>query len=242
LVHLGAAALFVLCCTRLGGFTVSLTLAGWRVESGWLLGFISVVAITWMINLYNFMDGSDGLAGIEALTVAGLGAAFCFWRGDSTLASIYLGLALASSGFLLFNWSPARIFMGDVGSGFLGFCFGALAFAGEWSGTLPITASLILLGTFVVDATYTLVRRLAAGQKVYQAHRDHAYQHMIQGGRTHRQVATIYALINLFWLGPCAFLSVIYPNAAPVILLIAYLPLIAMEYRFRAGISPRPRD
>lgn len=112
------------------------------------------------------------------------------------LASAAWGLAAASAGFLVFNWPPARIFMGDVGSGLLGYGFGVLAVASERMGALPIGVWMILLAVFVVDATATLIRRVVCGERWYEAHRSHAYQRAVQIGYSHRQVTTCVLALN----------------------------------------------
>ena len=112
------------------------------------------------------------------------------------LAALSLAMAGGALGFLIWNWAPARIFLGDVGSGFLGFMFAALAVASENSGSVPLLAWVILAAIFVVDATLTFVRRLRAGFW-REAHRDHAYQRAVQGGWTHAAVATAVGAANL---------------------------------------------
>lgn len=143
------------------------------VSLGVLGAILSVVAVVWMINLYNFMDGIDGIAGIEAVVVA-LAAGWLLL--DPGLASLAHAVAASVFGFLAWNWPPARIFMGDAGSGFLGFLFGVLAIASERTGAMPLLAWGILLAVFLVDSTFTVGRRVVQGEKWYSAHRDHAYQ------------------------------------------------------------------
>lgn len=155
---------------------------------------LAVAALIWAINLYNFMDGIDGLAAVEAVA-AGLFGAFLLAPRSPTLASISLLVAAAAAGFLPWNWAPARMFMGDVGSGFLGFMFGALAVATESAQVLPSLTWVVLLGVFFADATLTLVRRLIRGERWYFAHRTHAYQRAVQAGWSHARVA-----ISVLWL------------------------------------------
>jgi Fuc2NAc and GlcNAc transferase len=154
-----------------------------------------------MANLYNFMDGIDGIAGVETL-VLGLVTGLWFGSaGDAALAIFCLGLAGAALGFLLWNWDPARIFMGDVGSVSLGACFALLALIGSIQYELPFIAFLILYGVFLADASLTLLRRLWRREKWWQAHRSHYYQRAVQSGLSHAQVSSAVLLVNLLLAG-----------------------------------------
>ena len=153
----------------------------------------------WFINLFNFMDGIDGITGVETLVI-GLGVALV---GGGTAPVFGIMLAGAALGFLKWNWHPARVFMGDVGSVPLGFLLGWLLL--DFSASGHLAAALILPAYYLADATTTLVRRALKGEKVWQAHRQHFYQQAVQGGRSHRTVsATVLAvglvLIGLAWI------------------------------------------
>ncbi len=140
-------------------------------------------------HLFNFMDGIDGLAGSEAVFVSAAGAAFVLAGGAAPgLAAIGAALAGASAGFLVWNWAPARIFMGDVGSNYLGFCLAVLTLAAGQLQPSWLWVWLILAAVFIVDATVTLVRRLVRGERVHQAHRSHAYQQLSRRWRSHSRV------------------------------------------------------
>jgi Fuc2NAc and GlcNAc transferase len=165
-----------------------------------------VVCIMWAINLYNFMDGIDGLAGAEAASVGSIAGALFLLSGRQDLAVVAFLMAAAATGFLGWNWPPARIFMGDVGSGFLGFMFGALSLMAGRSGALPLALCLLLAGVFAFDATVTLLRRAARGERWYQPHRSHAYQRLVQAGSTHAEVSGGVVLVNL-GLGTLAWLA-----------------------------------
>ncbi len=182
-VHAAAAAWAV---TWLGGMP-RLTLGTGTVYLGLAGTVLAFLATIWATNLYNFMDGIDGLAAAEAVTVALIGALLLAPR-EPSLALVAVLLLAASGGFLMWNWPPARLFMGDVGSGFLGFFFGGLAVASENARALPALLWLLLLGPFFVDATVTLVRRMLRGERWHTAHRGHAYQRAVQSGWTHRRV------------------------------------------------------
>ena len=148
----------------------------------------------WMINLYNFMDGMDGFAGGMAL----IGFATLAWlgRADSAFMSACLIAAAASAGFLVHNFPPARLFMGDTGSIMLGFLAAACSLWGNKIGLFPLWAALLIFSPFVVDATVTLLRRLLRGENVLEAHRTHYYQRLVLLGWGHRRtVLTEYALM-----------------------------------------------
>lgn len=158
---------------------------------------LSALLIAWCTNLFNFMDGIDGIASTEAIS-CGLAIWFISGAVGGTLMA-GLGLALASSvaGFLPMNWSPAKIFMGDVGSGYLGFTIGTLAVASGGLNGPPAWVWLTLLGVFVTDATLTLLRRILQRESWHEAHRTHVYQLAVQAGHSHRAVSTSVLVINV---------------------------------------------
>ncbi len=160
------------------------------IEGFWVNIFVTV-CMMWLINLYNFLDGIDGYAASEALFV---GVCFYLLFGNS----IGLLIAFASLGFLIFNWQRASIFMGDVGSTFLGFLFGVLCFYDTSSGNIYIW--LIILSLFWFDATVTLFKRVLNKENFFQAHKKHAFQRLTQVGFSHQKVV-LYAMgINLIFL------------------------------------------
>lgn len=155
-----------------------------------------VIGIAWLTNLYNFMDGSDGLAGGMTLFGFGAYAAAALHAGHAALATVCLCIAAASAAFLLFNFHPARIFLGDVGSIPLGFLAGALGIVGWRDEAWPFWFPVAVFAPFIADATLTLARRLVRGERVWQAHRDHYYQRMVRGRFGHRGTACVaYALM-----------------------------------------------
>lgn len=199
----------------------------------WLLLLFGVV---WLVNLYNFMDGIDGLAGAEACFVA-LGAGiilFSIGEGGGYF-SLLLLLSASVLGFLLWNWSPAKIFMGDACSGFLGFVFGMLALLTSCSTTMSLWTWFILLGVFVVDSMVTLLVRICRGEKFYQAHRSHAYQILARRLHSHKKVTLAVLAVNVFWLFPCAFFSVFWPDSGHFLALLAYSPLVLCCVMVGAG-------
>ncbi|MGE0356537.1 MAG: glycosyltransferase family 4 protein [Burkholderiales bacterium] len=147
------------------------------------------VAIAWMTNLYNFMDGADGLAGGMALIGFGALGAGAFLAGDAGFALALAAVAAAAAGFLAFNFPPARVFLGDAGSVPLGFLAGAFACLGIARGLWPAWFPLLVFSPFVVDATVTLARRAARREPVFRAHRSHYYQRLVLAGWTHRRLA-----------------------------------------------------
>jgi Fuc2NAc and GlcNAc transferase len=183
------------------------------------------------------MDGIDGIAGVEALTtcVGAIAIAFLHAPGSAQWRLPAL-LAVAVLGFLVWNVPPARIFMGDAGSGFLGVTIGVLALDAGWSAPERLWVWLILLGVFIVDATVTLLRRLARGDRVYEAHRSHAYQQAARRTGSHRVVTLAVGAINLCWLLPWAVVVALGRANALVATAAAYLPLVVAAVALRAGL------
>jgi len=147
-----------------------------------------ILAVGWITNLYNFMDGSDGLAG--GMSVIGFGA-YALAAGASPLATVSLCIAAAAGAFLVFNFHPARIFLGDVGSIPLGFLAGALGLVGWRGDAWPLWFPLLVFAPFIADATVTLARRAARGERVWQAHREHYYQRLVRSRLGHRGTAAL---------------------------------------------------
>ncbi len=196
------------------------------LEIGYWGDLLAVLAITWSLNLFNFMDGIDGIAGSQAVFVTG-GAAWLAWvtHGRYQLIAAELIVAAASGGFLLWNWPPAKIFMGDVGSGYLGYVIGVLAVASAASAPSALWPWLLLDGVFLVDATVTLLRRLMQGDRIHEAHRTHAYQWQARRTGSHLVVTMAVAAINLLWLLPWARVAAARPEAAAWMTLAALAPL-----------------
>jgi Fuc2NAc and GlcNAc transferase len=195
----------------LNGFS-NLALGAWRFSLPHAGFYVAVFAIVWCTNLYNFMDGIDGLAGSEGLFVA-LAASAALWvTGESNTAIMLLFLAASIAGFTYFNWPPAKIFMGDAGSGFLGYIFSVLALHTANTGKLPIIFWFIVLGIFICDATFTLLYRMLQGKKWYAAHREHAYQQLISRGASHSQVTLSILTMNVLLVSPLAFFTLFQPG------------------------------
>jgi len=210
-------------------------LFGSILDFGWLGSLLAVIYAVWMLNLYNFMDGIDGLASVEAICAC-VGASLIYWcTGNHSLICVPLILASAVSGFLCWNFPPARIFMGDAGSGFLGVALALISLYSAWDSSDFFFVWLIMLGVFITDATFTLFRRLMRGDAIYQAHQSHAYQIASRVLNSHKTVTLGIAAINIFWLLPVA-LSVALHWIDPLLgTLIAYVPLIAGVVYLKAG-------
>ena len=175
---------------------------------------LSVVAVVWVINLFNFMDGIDGIAGVQGVVVAIAIGVLAALAGDGALALTAWCLAAAVAGFLTRNWPPAKVFMGDVGSGWLGYAVAALVLAAARRVDADPLLGVLLTAVFVVDATATLVRRAVRGVSIVEAHRDHAYQRAVQLGRSHLAVTATVLTVDV----GLAVVAVVLRGARPALL------------------------
>ncbi len=218
----------------LGGFGEVIIFNG--VQLGFIANIIAVLFLVWLLNLYNFMDGINGIASVEAITATVSMAILYLLLSISLNSEILWLLAACVCGFLLWNFPKAKIFMGDACSGFLGLTLGILALVALKENLALFCAWIICLGVFVVDATYTLIKRVLSGHKMYDAHRSHSYQILSRKWGSHTPVTLVVASINLFWLFPIAYITVtqniIYPEIA---VLIAYIPLLLVAIKLKAG-------
>ena len=232
LIHL-LAVLWLLYCLNDGsrefrfvGFNFHASLFGLAI-----IAFLLV----WMINLFNFMDGIDGIAASETIFVSCAIAYFSWIQDLNYLTFISLVLASSTLGFLILNWPPAKIFMGDVSSGFLGLTLGIIAYDYILEGGTAWTW-VILMGVFITDATLTLFIRIFNKDKLSEAHSNHAYQHAAKKWG-HKPVTLTVIVINVLWLFPIAAISVMKPNIAIWMALIALMPLIIAAIKLKVGIS-----
>ncbi len=156
---------------------------------------LAIVCVVWAANLFNFMDGTDGLA--AGMAILGFGVfGWTMLNAMPTVAILAICMAAAAAGFLVFNFSPARVFMGDAGSVPLGFLAGAIGLTGWLQNVWPIWFPLLVFSPFMVDASVTLVRRMLNRERFWQAHRDHYYQRLVRMGWSHRRLALAeYALM-----------------------------------------------
>lgn len=218
----------------LGGFSEVTAFNG--LQLGFIANIIAVLFLVWLLNLYNFMDGINGIASVEAITTV-VSMAILYYVLNTTLNSDILWLLAACVfGFLLWNFPKAKIFMGDACSGFLGLTLGILALIALKENLALFCAWIICLGVFVVDATYTLIKRVLSGYKMYDAHRSHSYQILSRKFGSHTPVTLAVAAINLLWLFPIAYMTVTQAWAYPELaVLIAYIPLLIVAIKFKAG-------
>ena len=207
-----------------------------RLENILWAGAVAALFMVWFLNLTNFMDGIDGIVGVEIVTVCTGGALLyllvplgtSYWVGP-------LILAAATLGFLLWNWPPAKIFMGDTGSGFIGITVAAFALQARSIDAALFWSWLILYAVFVTDATLTVLRRMLRGDRFHEAHRSHAYQHAAQMYGGHKPVTLAVAAINVLWLFPIAVAVALKVLDGRTGLVIAYVPLTVLVLWLRAG-------
>jgi Fuc2NAc and GlcNAc transferase len=209
---------------RIGGHITALGPAGYA---------LGVLAIVWVLNLFNFMDGIDGIAASEAIFIVCGATLAAAATGATTGAALVLGAA--SGGFLLWNWPPAKIFMGDVGSAYLGYLIGVLAVAATRDDAAAVWIWLTLGGVFFVDATATLIRRALRRERLHQAHRSHAYQRLARRWASHGRATTLVLAINCCWLLPCALFAVRHPALAAWTVVVALAPLAVLAFLTGAG-------
>lgn len=219
------AACFSLYC--LGGFENIILSQTLHLNWAWLGTILAFFAIVWSVNLFNFMDGIDGIASLEAVFTIGVGGALLYLSGGENLAFLAWALIACVAGFLVWNKPPAKLFMGDAGSTALGFSIMVLALLGEKLYKVPALLWLILYGVFAFDATVTLARRLYAGEPFYKAHRSHAYQRL-QGYWNHRQILLGLVVLNSI-LSLMAILGFFYQE---YILLLGFLALVLLSFLY----------
>ena len=229
--HLAAAAWVLVWL----GPLPAVPLFGHIIDFGIAATLLSALYLVWSINLFNFMDGIDGIASLEAIAVS-LGGAFVWWltqpQGDWLLA---VAFAACVAGFLVWNFPPARIFMGDAGSGFLGCVIATLALWSSHTAAHLFWSWFILGGCFMVDATMTLVRRVIRGERFNEAHRSHAYQYAARRHGSHKLVSVAFMLVTLLWLLPLAVVVALHRLDGIVAVLVAYAPLVALAWHYKAG-------
>ena len=196
--------------------------------TSWWIVLLGIVGVVWSMNLYNFMDGADGLAG--GMTVLGFSALAIMAAsvGALELGAACVCIAGAAAGFLLHNFPPAKVFLGDAGSVPLGFLAATLAVAGWQQQVWPIWFPLLVFSPFIVDATVTLLRRSVAGKRLWTAHREHMYQRMVREWGHSRTAVVWYGLMAL--AGGSAIAAVKWPNRWQIGLLIGWAALYAVLY------------
>lgn len=185
------------------------------------LGAVRALALVWLVNVFNFMDGADALAGSQTVLAALAGSLSMVALGHAGTAAVGLAVAGAAAGFLRWNWPPAQIFMGDSGSYFLGFQFGALIVAAPFAAATT-AVWLIVMAPFVIDASLTLARRLLTGAAFWRAHRTHAYQRLLLGGWQPAHLVRALLLWHVVVLWPCVWLASVLPQRASLALVLSY--------------------
>lgn len=195
------------------------------------------LALLWWINLYNFMDGINGIAALEGVFIMLAAMALSLAQSSAPVFGFYAVVAAALVGFLPWNFPVARVFMGDVGSAFLGFVIGVLGLWSILSGALSLWQWLILGGVFIVDASYTLAIRLLTGQRWHEAHRSHAYQRLADRCGSHTVAVMILMAINIGWLLPLAWVATNDSWRGTYWLLLAWSPLVVSCRVLRAGCA-----
>ena len=200
-----------------------------------LVYFFAVIYLIWCINLFNFMDGIDGLAAIETMTVCLGGALLYFIGGQFELLVLPLLLACVVAGFLIWNFPPARIFMGDVGSGFLGLLIGVFSLIAATEDSSLFLAWFILNGVFFCDASITLLRRLWRQENIFKAHCSHAYQLAARRYHSHQLVTLSILTINCCWLLPIALMVQQHVFSGFFGVILAFTPLILLVLKFDAN-------
>ncbi|MDT8397661.1 MAG: glycosyl transferase [Pseudomonadales bacterium] len=214
---------------------------GFEFDFGWFGYVIGIGAFVWLVNLYNFMDGIDSLAALESCFAAGAAAVLALYYGNLQDALLLACLIAAVLGFTFWNLPPARIFMGDTGSNYLGYVLGILGMLTISHGFMHVWSWAILLGVFIVDSGLTLLQRVRTGQTWYQAHRSHAYQKAALKLGSHGRVVLAIMAINVFWLLPLAWISVAFVEGAVLITVLAYTPVILLALFLRAGLPDEGR-
>ena len=232
-LHFLAAIILVVGIKKLPEIAV----LGWVLEWKSVALIVYVLGLVWLVNLFNFMDGIDGIAAVEAITVS-IGAAFILWMNGQLDYVVWLiALALSVAGFTLLNWAPAKIFMGDIGSGFLGFIIGGFLLITASGEGITLWSWVVLLAVFVADATVTLVVRGLRKEKIYEAHRSHAYQILSRRWHSHAKVSLLVLGINVLYLYPLAFLATLWPDMGLLIAACAYLPILYVVWKIGAGTT-----
>jgi len=206
------------------------------VNSGFdsLLGLIvSAFFLTWLINVYNFIDGIDGFAITGAILIlATILSVLVISRNTSNLETLFILLLISCFGFLFFNWPKATIFMGDSGSIFLGYCFGAIIIYTTMMREISFFTWLVTLAYYLSDTTSTSIVRIFTIKKWYHTHRSHAYQNLARTLNNHFKVTIGVAMYHIFWLFPLALLTALKPNFEILAVILAYTPAIIWSLKF----------
>jgi len=226
----------------LSGLTVYWLFIDSLLLMNWIPIFITIAVclffMVWMMNAYNFMDGVDGMAASGAI-FSSLTLALVLFLTDNSfeLIPIFILIATTVSGFMIFNWPPATIFMGDAGSVFLGYIFGSLLIFTTLSGNLSIWNWLTVFGYFFADTTVTQIIRVILIKKWYLAHRSHAYQNFARITGSHLKVTSRVTLYNIIWILPLAIWSALQPEMEILAAILAVTPALVVAYKYGPMLS-----
>ena len=193
---------------------------------------VAVVALVWFINSFNFIDGIDGLATSGATFFSLSIGGYFLWQGIEPYGSLLIVLAASSLAFLCFNWPPAKIFLGDAGSNFFGYLFGAMVLITVKNGNLSIWTWLIILAYLITDTTTTTFLRLCLVKGWYHTHRSHAYQNLARVLDNHKFVTCLITGINVFYLLPLAYLSIQYQQYAWLAFAASVIPILVFVLKY----------
>ena len=204
--------------------------------------FLLIVSIVWMINLFNFMDGVDGLAAVETITTAGFAMLLFYKLQIDSLFWLSLVIVFASIGFLIRNWAPARIFLGDVGSCTLGLLLSMIAIISYLEYNISLAVWLVLLSVFIADASFTLLKRFLNRDKWYRAHKEHAYQRLVMSGYSHARVSKYVLCINIILLWPAAYWVYLHPEHSIIVVFLNYGILAILWFKIQTISSAKERN
>lgn len=202
-----------------------------------MLDFLAVVALVWMLNLFNFMDGIDGIAASELIFVNLVTLVILLLDYNHVLVVLCCVNIGAAGGFLVWNWNPARVFMGDVGSNFAGFMTGVLALLTIHANIMSVWTWFLLLGVFIIDASYTLSRRVMQGKRWFEGHSCHGYQILARKLNSHAKVTIAVTVTNVIWLAPLALLTLRLPEFGVYFAIVGVIPLLLFLRRLGAGLE-----
>ena len=224
-------------CFWFGGLPV-LDLGFMKIHLGLFGDILLIISCLWFYNLYNFIDGIDGMAASATIFISLTMVVILLMEKQYDLAFILGLLAVANIGFILFNWPPARMFLGDSGTSFISYVVSAVAIASLWRNAVSIWVWLIVFGYYFSDTTLTTVIRALTVPRFYLPHRSHAYQNLARIWDSHLKTLLLVLAINLFWVLPFVWLVWKYPKHAAFAMVIAYAPILL----FCAKYGPRFED
>lgn len=192
---------------------------------------LTLLAVIWFYNLYNFIDGTDGMAGMATIVVCGVMGSLLLWAGHADLAFVLWLLGAANAGFMVFNWPPAKMFMGDSGTSFIAYILAAVIWISVTRDARLLWVWLAACSVYFADTTVTTVTRLLTVRNWYKAHRSHAYQNLARVW-SHVRILRWVLLLDCVWALPCAGLVAFRPDWAPQITVICYAPLVALSLKY----------